>query len=549
VSKRTTESLEKIRFHSRRIVKRAVYSRLLLIAVLVFIQIFLIVWLYRSLGSPATEIVQISTSFIGILLVIFIVNRDIDPAFKLTWIIPMIALPVFGVPLYFAVHSNLGARRARRRVTEEIRETKHFIRPDRALLAEMRETAPVAAALAVYAENVGYSTAYRSVGATYYESGEAMYQAMTDAIERAKNFVFLEFFILDEGNLWDGLLELLYRKVQEGVEVRLMYDGIGSLFKIPARYEKTLTKAGIETRVFCPVRPVFSTEQNNRDHRKIVVVDGTVAFTGGMNIADEYVNVRSRFGQWKDAGVSVGGKAARAFTLLFLQSWNTAGNVRTQDDYGRYLDDPWNEADEPDAAQAGNRTEKSGDDAGEASSGYCIPLADNPMDNEQIIETAYISMLANAKSYVHIITPYLILDSKLTNALTSAAKRGVDVSIILPHIPDKKAAFAIARSHYPELLAAGVTLYEYTPGFVHAKTFVSDGGTAIVGTSNLDFRSLYLHFECAAYFRDDAIARDVERDFRETVKASHRVTMKDYDDLTDWERFSGNVLRLFGPLM
>ncbi len=492
-------------------------------------QIFLIVGVYRNLSSSATQIIQALTTAIGVLLVIFILNRDIDPAFKLTWIIPMIAIPVVGVPLYFAVQSNFGARKARKRVMEEILFTKHFIEPDAALLAEMEETVPDAASLARYAENVGYSTAYRNTGAAYYPSGEAMLRAMTEAIEGAKSFIFLEFFILDEGAMWDELLELLYRKKQEGVEIRLLYDGIGSLFKIPARYEKTLTEGGIETRVFCPVRPIFSTEQNNRDHRKIVVVDGTIAFTGGINIADEYINVRSRFGRWKDAGVSMKGEAARAFTLLFLQSWNTAGKVRTTDDYERYLNVPR--------------------DPAEPSSGYCIPLADNPMDPEQIIETAYIGILANAKRYVHIMTPYLILDSKLTNAMTSAAKRGVDVSIILPHIPDKKAAFAIARSHYPELIRAGVRVYEFTPGFVHAKTFVSDGDKAVVGTSNLDFRSLYLHFECAAYFRDERIAADVEADFQATCRESHLFTMDDYDDLTDGERFAGVCLRLFGPLM
>ncbi len=526
---RTQEALNKLRSQSRRFVKRAVFSRLLLIAALVFAQIFLVVFLYRNLGSTETQLVQAITTAVAILLVIFIVNRDIDPAFKLSWIIPMIAVPVVGVPLYFAVRSNFGARKARKRVAEEIRDTKHFIRPDEALGRELAERAPEAAALARYAENVDYSTAYRNVGTVYYPGGEEMFRAMMDAIESAKSFVFLEFFILDKGTMWDELLELLYRKVQEGVEVRLLYDGIGSIFNIPARYERTLTEAGIETRVFCPVRPVFSTEQNNRDHRKIVVIDGTVAFTGGINIADEYINRRERFGRWKDAGVSVKGEAARAFTLLFLQAWNTAGKTRTADNYERYLDVPRDETEPP--------------------SGYCIPLADNPMDPEQVIETAYIDVLARARDYVHIVTPYLILDSKLTNALTSAAKRGVDVSIILPHVPDKKAAFAIARSHYPELLSAGVRIYEYTPGFVHAKTFVSDGVKAVVGTSNLDFRSLYLHFECAAYFWDERLAAEVEADFQATAAESHRITMKDYDDLTDWERFSGNFLRLFGTLM
>ena len=502
-----------------------------MIAVLVFAQFFLVIFAYQRLGSTATQIIHIISSVVAVLLVVFIINRDIDPAFKLTWIILIVAAPVVGVPLYFAVRSNLGARKARKRVTEEIHATEHFVQPDEELLREMAEKAPEAAAIARYAENVGYSTAYRNVGAVYYPSGETMFRAMMDAIEGAKKFVFLEFFILADGVMWNELLELLYRKAREGVEIRLLFDGFSALFKIPVKYEKTLTDAGIQTRVFCPIRPIFSTEQNHRDHRKIVVIDGTLAFTGGINIADEYINLDQRFGRWKDAGVSVRGKASRVFTLLFLQSWNTGGSVRTEDRYETYLDDPWKDA------------------AEEPSSGYCIPLADNPMDPEQVIETVYIDVLAHAKEYVHISTPYLILDSKMTNALTSAAKRGVDVAILMPHIPDKKVPFAIARSHYPELIEAGIRIYEYTPGFNHGKTFVSDGEKAVVGTSNLDFRSLYLHFECAAYFWDDRIAADVERDFQETIALSHRMTMKDYDDLTDGERFTGRFLRLFGPLM
>ena len=511
--------------------KRTVFSRLLLIAVLVFAQISLLVFGYRRLGSTATQIINVSTSLIAVLLVVFIVNRDIDPAFKLTWIIPIVAAPVVGVPLYLAVRSNLGARKAHKRVSEEIRLTKHFIQPDEALLREMEEKAPEAAAIARYAGNASYTTACRNVGAAYYPSGEAMFRAMMDAIEGAKKFVFLEFFILADGTMWNELVELLYRKAKEGVEVRLLFDGFSALFKIPVKYEKKLTNAGIQTRVFCPIRPIFSTEQNNRDHRKIVVVDGTVAFTGGINIADEYVNRDDRLGYWKDAGVSVRGEAVRAFTLLFLQSWNTGGTVRTEDTYEKYLDEP------------------AADCAEEVSEGYCIPLADNPMDPEQVIETVYIDILAHARKYVHIATPYLILDSKMTAALMAAAKRGVDVTILMPHIPDKKAPFAIARSHYPELIAAGVRIYEFTPGFNHAKVFVSDGEKAVVGTSNLDFRSLYLHFECAAYFWDSRIAADAERDFQDTVAKSHRMTMKDLDDLTDGERFMGRFLRLFGPLM
>ena len=318
--------------------------------------------------------------------------------------------------------------------------------------------------------------------------------------------------------------------MKEGVEVRVMYDGMCCLMLLPYHYPRVLEKKGIRCKMFSPVRPTLSTYQNNRDHRKIVVIDGHTAFTGGVNLADEYINRKVRFGHWKDTAIMLKGDAVQSFTMMFLQMWNVT--ERQPEDYGKYAVPK--DYEHPLAADY---------------SGFILPYGDSPMDREQVGERVYLDILNQARNYVHIMTPYLILDDEMVNALSYAAKRGIDVKLIMPHIPDKKYAYMLARTFYPELTRAGVKIYEYTPGFVHAKVFVSDDEKAVVGTINLDFRSLYLHFECAAYIYRNSVVYDVEHDFEETLKKCSLITMEDCKNYSWMGKKLGRLMRLIAPLM
>ncbi|MDO4545337.1 MAG: phospholipase D-like domain-containing protein, partial [Bacillota bacterium] len=282
-------------------------------------------------------------------------------------------------------------------------------------------------------------------------------------------------------------------------------------------------------KVFSPMKPFLTTHQNNRDHRKILVIDGHTAFTGGVNLADEYINRRERFGHWKDTAIMVKGQATDSFTLMFLQMWNIDEKVKEK--YARYL-------------YTGG-----GHETGMHNGGYVLPYGDSPFDHEEVGEKVYFDILNRAKDYVHIMSPYLILDEETINVLTFAAQRGVDVKIILPHIPDKKYAYLLARTYYEELIREGVEIYEYTPGFIHAKVFTSDDEKAVVGTINLDFRSLYLHFECAAYIWKNPVVTDIEMDFQNTLAQSEKMTLKDCQQYNIIHKFAGRALRLVAPLM
>ena len=278
---------------------------------------------------------------------------------------------------------------------------------------------------------------------------------------------------------------------------------------------------------FGPIVPILSTSQNNRDHRKICVIDGKVAFTGGVNLADEYINKKVRFGHWKDTAIKIEGDAVQSFTMMFLQMWNIT--ERQPEDYAKYL------------------TEKQ--PGFSRKDGYIIPYGDSPFDHENVGEEVYFHILNHAKKYVHIMTPYLILDNEMIDALTRAAKGGIEVQIIMPHIPDKPYAFYLAKTYYEELIAGGVEIYEYTPGFVHAKVFTSDDDTATVGSINLDYRSLYLHFECGVFIYRNPVVRDIEKDFQETLAKCQKVTMTEVRNRSTFVKIYGQVLRIVAPLM
>jgi len=498
----------------KRGVLRVVFGRTLVILLLLVLQIFLLLSAFMRLG----EYYYGSAVTASLIFSLVVVNkRNEDPAFKITWILLIFLLPVLGIPLYLYVHADVGHRLVKSLLQAIRKETVRYVPDQSEVLEQLRKTDPGLAQLVVYTNEVAGQPIYDGTDATYLPTGEAAFQEMLRQLEQAEKFIFLEYFIIAEGYMWGRILSILERKAKEGVEVRVLYDGTCVMGNLPYRYPKELSRLGIQCRMFAPPRPLLSTYYNNRDHRKIMVIDGKVAFTGGINLADEYINVKSKLGHWKDTAVMLTGSAVRSFTLMFLQMWSVES--RTKDDFARYLEPS-------EAVQA---------------QGYALPYGSSPFDRDQVAKRVYLDIINRATQYVHIMTPYLIIDHEMITALTFAAKRGVEVKLILPGIPDKKTIFAISRSYYRELMEGGVEIYEYTPGFIHGKMLVSDDRTAVVGSINFDYRSLYLHFECAVLLYGSQAVVDVERDMQQTAALCRRVAP------ADWKK--GKLRRLIGWLL
>lgn len=518
---------------------KIVFSRIMVIALLMLVQIGVLFAGFEWLGQYMSYIMG-GFTVLSLVLVIYVINKEDDPAYKLVWMIPICAVPVFGALLYVFVELNLGGWSLRRRLKKSIVTAAPYQKTTETVKRHLKEQEQDFQNLATYLQKQCGYAAYENTEVTYFPLGEEKYKQLLVDIKSAKHFIFLEYFIIEQGMMWDSIRELLKEKAAQGVEVRVLYDGMCSLVNLPVHYPEKLKKLGIQARVFAPIRPMLSTAQNNRDHRKIVSIDGIVAYTGGVNLADEYINEKVRFGHWKDTAIRLEGEGARGLTAIFIQNWNMAG--MEQSAYEPYLTEETSAAEETSATEKTSVAEARVD-------GFVIPFGDAPGDNETIGENVYIDILYNAKNYVHIMTPYLIIDGEMERALIYAAKRGVDVAIILPHIPDKKYAFYIARTYYPTLLHAGVKIYEYRPGFIHAKSFVSDDEKAVVGTINLDYRSLYLHFECGVYIYRNSVVNEIEKDYQKTLEKCIPVDMDYYNNIRLMQRLVGRVLRLFGPLM
>ena len=471
-----------------------------------------------------------ASKVLSLVILLYILNKRDNPEYKISWIVPVLIFPVFGVLFYLFVETQFPTRWMARRVAHLGKEIKPYLDQDQKVMEHLEQSDPSIARLSYYMKQWGGYPVYEHTSVTYFPLGEDKFAELKRQLSGAKQFIFMEYFIIEKGIMWDSILEILEQKVTEGVEVRVMYDGFCSLSMLPYHYPEELEKRGITCRMFSPVKPVLSTHQNNRDHRKIVVIDGHTAFTGGVNLGDEYINQKVRFGHWKDTAIMLKGEAVKSFTLMFLQNWNIA--ERKQEIYEKYV------------TPGEDRFPDSG-----SREGFVMPYGDSPLDHETVGKQVYIDILNRAETYVHMMTPYLILDQDMITALTYAAKRGVETIIIMPHIPDKIYAYLLARSYYEELLAAGVKIYEYTPGFVHAKVYVSDDREGEVGTINMDYRSFYLHFECAAYIYRNPVVHDMEKDFQETLKKCQNITIEDCRHYPGIKKFAGSVLRLFAPLM
>jgi cardiolipin synthase len=466
--------------------------------------------------------------FLGVsaVAVVHIFNTRGNPDMKLSWMFPIAIFPVFGAIFYTAIIMQPGTKVMYGRLKNLTRHTKENVVYDRRVWERLKEESPSMGSLAHYLYRCDNSPVYAGTGVKYYPLGDAQFPDMLEALESAKEYIFMEFFIVSAGQMWDAVHALLKKKAAEGVEVRFMYDGTDVLFNLPNSYPKTLEREGIRCKMFAPIKPLFSPHYNNRDHRKILVVDGRVAFTGGINLADEYINKKERFGHWKDTGVMLWGDAVERYTYMFLEMWNIS--ERQPDDYKKYV--------RPEGVSAPD-------------DGYVIPYSVCPLGPERVGEQVYLDIINTAHTYVHIMTPYLILDHQMMSALTYAAKRGVEVVIIMPHVPDKKYAFALAKTYYNQLLEAGVRICEYEPGFVHAKVFVSDDTKAVVGTVNLDYRSLYHHFECGLVMYQNSQIAQIERDVKDTLENCIEVSVDDYKNLKFADKIVGKIMRIVAPLM
>ena len=501
---------------------KLLFSRIGIVALAILVQI---VWLLLIVANFSNYIpLNVILTILSILIVLAIVKSGKHIDNKLPWIILIILFPFFGGLLYVFVGANLYSTPMLKKINGNKKSERKYLTQDLKVMEDIESNdLDVYGQVQYISKHVGYPV-YNNTDIKYFPLGEYAYKVMIEELKKAKKFIFLEYFIIGEGEMWQGILDILEQKVKEGVDVRVMYDDVGSIRSLPNKYDKFLESKGIKCVVFNKLKPVIAVIMNNRDHRKIMVIDGNVAFSGGINIADEYINKKKRYGHWKDNGIMIKGEATWNFTVMFLKIWNA---YREEDK--RFED------------FRPTITDVKGD-------GYILPYGENPLDDEIVGENIYLNIINQAKKYVYIFTPYLIIDSEMISAITLARKRGVDVRIVTPGIPDKKVVFTLTRSYYETLIKDGVKIYEYTPGFLHSKVFVCDDKIATVGTVNLDYRSLYLHFECGIYIYNSKVIEEIKNDLLTTMKKSHIISKKEYKVGFIKSMFQA-VLKIFAPLM
>lgn len=510
--------------------------RRFLVALLVMAQAALFIYFLLS-TSKLSSVVANAFSAISVIVSLFVLAGRGESSYKLTWIFVILCFPVVGGLLYLCFDQHI----LRYSLIRRAKRAEQKTRPWTCAAGGVRLDSPSYSRTARYLSGFAGFPAYFDSESTFLASGEEMFERLKLELLKAERYIFLEYFIIEHGKMWDEILEILLQKVKAGVEVRIIYDDMGCFLRLPNKYEKILRKYGIAIAKFNPFVPFFSVEQNNRDHRKITVIDGKVAFTGGINLADEYIGTVEKFGKWADNAVMVEGNAAWSFALMFLQMWDITHKGKGED-ISRFLPAPhFSEALHRDGvtskALGTPRADK-----------LILPYADSPLDSENIGALVYMDIIQNAKKYVYITTPYLIIDDQMLTALTYAAKSGVDVRIITPHKWDKRLVHMATRSYYHTLWENGVKIYEYTPGFMHAKTVVSDDEIAVVGSINFDYRSFYLHFECGAYLYNTASVAAVKDAFLAYEDVSAEITPKPQRR----DAFSSlyhAILRLLAPLL
>ena len=504
------------------------YSRKILFVLIVLLQVALLLLCFVFFAAVFRYVYGVMVVLAAVLCIYELNRQNEEAGFKISWILLVTLLPLFGWFAYLLMHFDRTNRRIRSNADSIASRVTPLLARDRSVRQALAAQDATAAAFGVYCEQAGGGGVYDATETVFYPDGLSFLAALLEALEQAERFIFLEYFIINhKDRMWREILDVLRRKAAAGVEVRVVYDGLGSAMRMPGAYAAQLRRAGLHVSAFAPVVPLISTHQNNRDHHKIAVIDGRVAFNGGINLADEYINERDRgVGFWEDTAIRYRGPAVQAFTAMFLEIWHlrTVGN----EDYERYLTRP-----EPVAAAPG----------------WTIPFAASPLSRYKTAERAYIDLINTATDHLYLTTPYLCPPYGMLEALKYAAQRGVEVDLLLPGRCDKRYSMLLARSYYPELMKAGIRIFEFQPGFIHAKGIMADGRKAVAGTINLDYRSLYLHYECGVYQVGTAAVAAMEQDFQRLLAQSRRVDLEQYFAYPKLARALGQTLRLVAPLL
>ncbi len=495
------------------LLRKILFSRVSFCVCGIIIQLFYLGMLFWTLGTMFSYSI-IVFEVIGFCVAVYIINMEINPSYKILWLFTVLTFPIFGCMLFFFYgHRKRNPSSLNNKYSEFIAKESGIIFDDPNIEKQVR-----------YIKKTTGCPTYSDTVTSYYPNGETAFKTILSELEKAEHFIFLEYFIIEEGIMWNSILEILQKKAEIGIEVRVIYDDMGCLLTLPRNYYIQLENKGIKCRCFGRLKPLWSSMVNNRDHKKMLIVDGKTAFTGGINLADEYINAYPKHGYWKDSVLMLKGKAVDSFSTMFLKTWDTiCGEESTMP---KYLTDFKGKKD-----------------------GVVIPFMDSPVDTESVGENIYLNMIASANKYLYITTPYLILDNEMISQLVLAAKNGIDVRIITPHIPDKKFVFYVTRANYFQLIRGGVKIYEFTSGFIHAKNMLSDDKVAIVGTINLDYRSFYLHYECGVWLYETSSIKDIKQDFSETFDKCIQITENDCHERNIFSKVFKSLLKLFSPLM
>ncbi len=504
------------------------FSRLVIVGLLIALQaVFLVVFIWRL--SSYFVFLYGALLVLSILVTLWLVNKNDNPSYKLAWIIPIMTFPMFGGLFYLFFGNTHVSKKMTSGMVRVAKRTLPLLKQDESLGEKLGK---LDKGIQNQSHYITYHSGYPLFGRTetaYLSPGEAKFEALKAELEKAEHFIFLEYFIIEKGVMWDGVLEILRRKAAAGVDVRVMYDDCGCLTTLPGGYDRQLEEMGIQCVRFNKFRPVLSMIMNHRDHRKIAVIDGHTGFMGGVNLADEYINAVDKHGHWKDASVMLKGEAVWSLTVMFLQMWEIV--TGSEEDYECFR--PHRSHPAP-----------FGED------GFVQPYSDSPIDQERVGEMVYTNIISRAKDYVYIASPYLIIDNEMATSLILAAKSGVDVRIMTPHRGDKWYVHSLTRAYYRQLIEGGVKIYEYEPGFVHSKTFVADDEVGVVGTINLDYRSLYLHFECGVWMYRSRAVMQVKEDYVKTLEKCIPITLdSELINAGPVKSLVRAVLRLFAPLM
>ncbi len=498
-------------------------TRLIIAGFMIICEVLLVMWVINALSSHALW-AYTAAEFLSIITVIAIVTKRGDPSYKMMWIIFILLVPLFGVASYLLWGGGRMLPYFKNRMKNSANEYKKHLPSDNNESLNLKYNDLFHFRQAEYLRKEAGFPIYNQTESQYFAPGEKFLPTLLEELKRAEKYIYIEYFILAEGKMWDSIFEILKQKAANGVEIKIIFDDFGSMGRQSKKFISSIRAVGIEVTSFNPILPIINIFMNNRNHRKIIVIDGDTAFTGGLNIADEYINELERFGYWMDSAIMLKGKAVEGFLNMFCTMWKFATGKSI--DYKLHL---------------GNYNA--------SGNGFYIPYCDDPLNDSNHAKGIYMQILNNAQKYVYIASPYLVLDNSTLHALTLAAKSGIDVKIVTPSIPDKWYVHCVTQYYYSELLEAGVEIYEYTPGFIHSKLFLSDDNVATVGTVNMDYRSFYLHFECGVWMSGTDSLKEIKQNFDDILVSSEKINFNKWKKRSVFIKIKQDLLHLLSPLM